>query len=1133
VFTIPNTSEAVFRQQAEPDSRDFDMLVRGISHTGTLTGCAVTPAVGAMDVGVAAGSIYINQATVAVPGATVTVPAADLQPRFDLITVLDDGTVSVISGTPSDIPMFPVLPTDAVALASVFVPPGTAVLQPPHIIDKRVFVHSLDAASVPFTPAAGIAATNVQAAIEELVTDVGVGYVTLGTAQTITATKTFAADQFFASPVVGKLSGTKLHTLAGKAVVDVLGFGADWHPLAAPEKTILRLTSNSADNDPVVEVLGQATSDDFATQSYFQLLSSGAGPTALIMASPPSVQSQIRGNYGLSLQTGASGAGTPVVSIRGAFGQSEVLTEWMTSAGTRVASVSPTGAGSFATGTTVGGSQLVTLDTTQTITGQKTFLANTLIGTTTSGLPNADSQLHVSTVSQAIDAIVRIQADAANLTRLRFNTTGTGGGSWDITGQGSISGMTFNRVGVAVPEKMRLDSNGLLGVGQPVPVGRLHVTSDAVSRVGVIVQGFAGQTADLWQGQDSAAVVKAAIDASGRGGFGGPAVNTIALLGRAQAITENPIVARGAVGHTANLQSWQIDNGAGGGTVLARVHAKGYAHFGTSGLSPVVAAVAGVTTVITDNAVVGRGMAGQTGDLFQAQDSAGTMVAATTAGGAYLGQFLRLSTTGVDTFTTPTSASVPTKINIPLYTPASFGQVIAMGLASAAPSNARALSLFDARTVVHQPTLAVFTPNETDAIGLSWEGSNTTAYLKTLAASSITVRNNNNVDLATFATAGMTVVGKAGIGASQTAGVVLLAQSAATTDVGALIKGFAGQTGDLLQVQNSAAAVLARITSAGAATTAAHTIVTANNTDAILIDDTINDYAIRVDTTGRLNFRDTTAGVAFMRVDPAILTNTLYLASPGYVGIRTATQSPATYLHLDAGSTQGLPSLASGTIALFQRNSATLNQSLLTIIGGDTASAVGINMGDSAQEQAGRIHYAHSLDRMSFGTNNTADRMVIDSAGNVGINQTTVGAKLHVKNALAADVGIRIDMAASPSAVPFEVMDSASVLLAYLDTGARMRVALGSIGAPGYGFTGDTDTGMYSPSADYMRLVVGGATAFTVRNVGGVIQNGFFGVTAVAQPTGIVDADGSLADITTKFNSLLGKLETVGMLAVA
>jgi hypothetical protein len=42
---------------------------------------------------------------------------------------------------------------------------------------------------------------------------------------------------------------------------------------------------------------------------------------------------------------------------------------------------------------------------------------------------------------------------------------------------------------------------------------------------------------------------------------------------------------------------------------------------------------------------------------------------------------------------------------------------------------------------------------------------------------------------------------------------------------------------------------------------------------------------------------------------------------------------------------------------------------------------------------------------------------------------------------------------------------------------------------------------------------------------------GFFNAAPVVQRTGIVDADGSLADVTTKFNTLITALETLGLLA--
>ena len=44
---------------------------------------------------------------------------------------------------------------------------------------------------------------------------------------------------------------------------------------------------------------------------------------------------------------------------------------------------------------------------------------------------------------------------------------------------------------------------------------------------------------------------------------------------------------------------------------------------------------------------------------------------------------------------------------------------------------------------------------------------------------------------------------------------------------------------------------------------------------------------------------------------------------------------------------------------------------------------------------------------------------------------------------------------------------------------------------------------------------------------------GFFAVAPQAQQAHIVDADGTLADITTKFNTLLADLEGYGLLATS
>ena len=49
----------------------------------------------------------------------------------------------------------------------------------------------------------------------------------------------------------------------------------------------------------------------------------------------------------------------------------------------------------------------------------------------------------------------------------------------------------------------------------------------------------------------------------------------------------------------------------------------------------------------------------------------------------------------------------------------------------------------------------------------------------------------------------------------------------------------------------------------------------------------------------------------------------------------------------------------------------------------------------------GQIEYDTSANKLSFGTNEVSDRMVIDSTGNVGIGETVPEANLHIKNASA------------------------------------------------------------------------------------------------------------------------------------
>lgn len=104
-----------------------------------------------------------------------------------------------------------------------------------------------------------------------------------------------------------------------------------------------------------------------------------------------------------------------------------------------------------------------------------------------------------------------------------------------------------------------------------------------------------------------------------------------------------------------------------------------------------------------------------------------------------------------DTYTTPLGASINTRINIANYNPAAFGQIIALGLPSTALASTRAMTLLDARSGAHQPTLAVLSPNEGSIMGLSWDGSNSVGLLKSSSDTlAVQTTSGSALNVATF-----------------------------------------------------------------------------------------------------------------------------------------------------------------------------------------------------------------------------------------------------------------------------------------------------------------------------------------------------------------------------------------------
>jgi len=195
---------------------------------------------------------------------------------------------------------------------------------------------------------------------------------------------------------------------------------------------------------------------------------------------------------------------------------------------------------------------------------------------------------------------------------------------------------TLNELAAAINNDASFSTtvNNLL-TGKVSKSGGDTITSSTASTVGLVIQGAAFQTANLQQWKNSAGTTLGTFDKNGILtviDFSAGAVNaTWRVYATAGNSTITPMVAIGAASQTANLQEWQ--NSAG--TVLARVASNGdftnngiftvYGRFG--GASFTDAAALRVNGYSTDvpTAVI-KGIASQTGNLQEWQDSSGTVL---------------------------------------------------------------------------------------------------------------------------------------------------------------------------------------------------------------------------------------------------------------------------------------------------------------------------------------------------------------------------------------------------------------------------------------------------------------------------------------------------------------------------
>jgi hypothetical protein len=200
--------------------------------------------------------------------------------------------------------------------------------------------------------------------------------------------------------------------------------------------------------------------------------------------------------------------------------------------------------------------------------------------------------------------------NGANIANFYNGTNGYGAGA--IT-----SGGTFNINGAN------------MGFPYTASGATLSVNAQSANQIGMTVRGYASQSFNLQEWQDSSGSAISWISSYGGarlydlGIKGSPAGISWAYFGNDNTSTKN-VVVRGFASQTASLQEWQDS----GGSILSRVSSAGSIFVSSSGtrLSGVGGDLVAIATSATVVPITSRGFASQTADLQQWLNSAGTVL---------------------------------------------------------------------------------------------------------------------------------------------------------------------------------------------------------------------------------------------------------------------------------------------------------------------------------------------------------------------------------------------------------------------------------------------------------------------------------------------------------------------------
>jgi len=138
-------------------------------------------------------------------------------------------------------------------------------------------------------------------------------------------------------------------------------------------------------------------------------------------------------------------------------------------------------------------------------------------------------------------------------------------------------------------------------------------------------------------------------------------------------------------------------------------------------------------------------------------------------------------------------------------------------------------------------------------------------------------------------------------------------------------------------------------------------------------------------------------------IDDNATSTAITINSSEYVGINTT--SPQRYLHITGNDGASGTNAGNSDTQLFIDNDG--SNGAIIEFGASNTGAGSILFSDEDASNRGKVQYFHSSNNMVFSTNGS-EAMRIDSSGNVGIGESSPGAKLEVKDNTNASDTLRL-----------------------------------------------------------------------------------------------------------------------------